>query len=493
MPKRFTPCAPQDTHFALQSESRDAAYLVRAILVSLADQVVCTWPPKGCADATDLLFTSELLLARHLLADFVCDGFGYLAVDNERETALVDCLGDGARETLCRIMTNVVSKGDVRGVNDAALQKKCKTIHEYKACVALLARAGFTFQGERWHPPATAENELLAQAVLTLLTSETSATESHPLTEMLTEVIGPDASGRYYVTQGSLGAGAMGQVFRCLQKGTSLHFAVKVVDVEACGELAPGAVRSAVREECSIMAKVQHDRLVRLHNVFRRGSKHFLVMELVGEGELLRHVKQRTKFSEFEGKYVFRQALEGLGYMHSVNVMHCDLSPRNLLVTTVVAAPALPGAGGLLHDVKIADFGLSVCLAGHRRRISRPVGTPYYTAPEPYLGCSGCGLAAADMWSLGAVLFFMVSSSPPCGEELGMDRRSLLAGNPFWPRASCWGSLSKLAKDLLQGMLVAHPQTRSTLRACARHAWLATPSLQLTWPKLEEWRRSQGG
>merc|ERR1719414_1572030 len=112
-----------------------------------------------------------------------------------------------------------------------------------------------------------------------------------------------------------------------------------------------------LNREVEILSELHHTSIVNLKRVHRTASWVFLVMELVRGGELFDQIVRNRSLQEAEARYIFRQLLEGVGYMHTKHVIHRDLKPENILIASTRQAE--PPQTAKLHDVKIADFGLS--------------------------------------------------------------------------------------------------------------------------------------
>ena len=98
--------------------------------------------------------------------------------------------------------------------------------------------------------------------------------------------------------------------------------------------------------EVGILLRVRHPSVVKLFETFETGRHILLVMELCAGGDLLNYVRKRRKLTEDIAKALFKQIVEGLGYIHSKRILHRDIKLDNIL---------LDGKG----NVKIADFGVS--------------------------------------------------------------------------------------------------------------------------------------
>ena len=122
-------------------------------------------------------------------------------------------------------------------------------------------------------------------------------------------------------------------------------------------------------------------------------------MYVFSGGELFDRIKDQGAYSEKDASGVMRQMCEGIKYMHSNQITHCDLKPDNFLFLN--ETPSSP--------LKIIDFGMSKFV--QRRKYFQVIcGTPYYVAPEVI---SGKYSEHCDIWSLGVVMFVMLFGYPP--------------------------------------------------------------------------------
>lgn len=124
-----------------------------------------------------------------------------------------------------------------------------------------------------------------------------------------------------------------------------------------------------------------------------------IVMDLCAGGELFDSIVEAGNFSEKKAAQVFRKMVEVVHHCHELGVMHRDLKPENFLLTSK----------GADAELKLTDFGLGVFFKpGERFRDL--VGSPYYVAPEVLRKNYS---HEADMWSLGVILYILLSGLPP--------------------------------------------------------------------------------
>lgn len=194
-----------------------------------------------------------------------------------------------------------------------------------------------------------------------------------------------------------LGKGAFGVVSLATSKKTGEHLAVKTISKN---KLVCKEDIKDVQAEVSIMNHVAgHANVVNIKSTHEDKDNVHLVMELCAGGELFDSIVESGNFTEKKAAQVFRKMLDVINHCHQLGVCHRDLKPENFLLTS-------KGEGG---ELKLTDFGLGVFFKpGDRFRDL--VGSPYYVAPEVLRKNYGF---EADMWSLGVILYILLSGLPP--------------------------------------------------------------------------------
>jgi serine/threonine protein kinase len=207
-------------------------------------------------------------------------------------------------------------------------------------------------------------------------------------------------AGKYKILR-PLGAGAMGQVFLCEHVVMRRRVAVKLLPAALASD--PAAVRRFHREARAV-ARLGHPNVVGAHDVDRDGKLHFLVMEYVEGTDLAKLVKRQGPLPVARAADYARQAALGLQHAHEHGLVHRDVKPSNLLVDRSGTVKVLDlGLVRFFHD---AGDDLS------RWRGNAPVGTWDYMAPEQALDSQAVD-TRADVYSLGATLYFLLAGHPP--------------------------------------------------------------------------------
>ncbi|KAI5709967.1 hypothetical protein M8J75_004595 [Diaphorina citri] len=214
----------------------------------------------------------------------------------------------------------------------------------------------------------------------------------------------------------------------------------------------------AVLEACRC-----NSRIVQLHQVFESSHDMILLLELASGGELQSVLDRDEVPSEDETRRLMAQILQGIQYLHSINVVHLDIKPQNLVLTG-----EYPDC-----DVKLCDFGIS-------RHLSRDVdvreilGTPDYVAPE-VLNYEPISLAT-DMWSVGVLMYVLLTGCSPFGGDTKQETFCNIAQCKLEFPEELFEDISEAAQDLMRRLMVKKPADRLSAKQCLEHVWFSQVS-----------------
>ena len=201
--------------------------------------------------------------------------------------------------------------------------------------------------------------------------------------------------GQYRILD-AIGQGGMGRVFKAEHAMMGRQVAIKVLPREK----STPETEAAFQREIRMLARLDHENLVRALDAGHDGKVYYLVTELVDGIDLRRQVLRYGRLDEVAAASVIAQAARGLAYAHAQGIVHRDVKPGNLLVT----------ADG---RVKVLDLGLAgSSLESEAVRLGRVVGTMDYMAPEQMGRPDDVG-PAADIYSLGCTLYFALAGQVP--------------------------------------------------------------------------------
>jgi serine/threonine protein kinase len=267
--------------------------------------------------------------------------------------------------------------------------------------------------------------------------------------------------GKYKVLD-HLGTGGMGTVYLCEHRHMRRRVAVKVLPPDK--SQAPGSLMRFMREAQAV-ARLNHPNIVRAHDIDRDGGVHFLVMEFVDGVNLQHLISTRGALSVARAVNYICQAAAGLQHASEASLVHRDIKPSNLLLDRT----------GI---VKILDLGLAR-FEHHDDYVTglldskTVLGTADYLAPEQARD-SNVDIRA-DIYSLGALFFFLLTKQPPF--DGGNVAHKLIAHQTTTPAAvdSMRPDVPEGVADVIASMLAKDPAERpQTPNAVIRalRAWL---------------------
>ncbi|WOH10902.1 hypothetical protein DCAR_0830379 [Daucus carota subsp. sativus] len=248
-----------------------------------------------------------------------------------------------------------------------------------------------------------------------------------------------------------LGCGAFAKVYHARNIRTGHSVAIKAVSKQ---KVLKGNLTAHIKREISIMSRLNHPHIVRLHEVMATKTKIYFVLEFAKGGELFTKVA-KGRFSEDLSRRYFQQLISAIGYCHSRGVFHRDLKPENLLLDEN-------------WNLKVTDFGLSAVTEQIRPDglLHTLCGTPAYVAPE-ILAKKGYQGDKVDMWSCGIVLFVLNAGYLPFNDpNLMVMYRKIYKGEFRCPK---WTSPD--LKRLLCRLLDTNPETRISVDEIVSDPW----------------------
>ncbi|MDA0917835.1 MAG: serine/threonine-protein kinase [Planctomycetota bacterium] len=295
----------------------------------------------------------------------------------------------------------------------------------------------------------------------TSVAPETLALRKGLLDAIEIEIIGtllrPKETVPGYEILSVLGKGGMGIVYEAKQLNLGRTVALKTVLVSRMGS---ASALSRFEQEARTVAQLQHPNIVGGYDFGRSDGRVFFAMELVQGEELADLIKRKGSLDERLAWGIARQTAAGLAHAANHGVVHRDIKPGNLLLVEPPEGVPFPPDTPL---VKIADFGLAILTnadeSGTRLTSDNTtVGSPHYMAPEQFQQ-SDVDLRA-DIYSLGATVFQMLSGKPPFdGSNLTQIMAGKLAGR-LTPLEELRPGLSPRTYELLDRMMAQSAENR---------------------------------
>ena len=201
-----------------------------------------------------------------------------------------------------------------------------------------------------------------------------------------------------YVLQREIGRGGMGVVYLAKQHELDRQVAIKMI---RSGMLADEGEVRRFYTEAQAAARLRHRGIVGVHQFGRRAGHHFFSMEYIPGTDLQKKINSGLLDSKEAARYV-RDVARAIHHAHQKGVLHRDLKPANVLIDE--------------HDqIHVTDFGLAKHMDSDSSVTGSgaAIGTPHYMAPEQAGGHSDRVCAESDVYSLGAILFALLTGRPP--------------------------------------------------------------------------------
>lgn len=260
-----------------------------------------------------------------------------------------------------------------------------------------------------------------------------------------------------YLMGDLLGEGSYGKVKEMLDSETLCRRAVKILKKKKLRRIPNGEAN--VKKEIQLLRRLRHKNVIQLVDVLYNEEKQkmYMVMEycVCGMQEMLDSVPEK-KFPVFQAHGYFCQLIDGLEYLHSQGIVHKDIKPGNLLLTT----------DGTL---KISDLGVAEALHPFAEddvcRTSQ--GSPAFQPPEIANGLDTFSGFKVDIWSAGVTLYNITTGLYPFeGDNIYKLFENIGKGDYTIPE-DCGPPLS----DLLRGMLEYDPAKRFSIQQIRHHNW----------------------
>uniref|UniRef100_A0A8C5K996 non-specific serine/threonine protein kinase n=1 Tax=Jaculus jaculus TaxID=51337 RepID=A0A8C5K996_JACJA len=331
----------------------------------------------------------------------------------------------------------------------------------------------------------------------------------------------------YKLTSELLGEGAYARVQGARNLHTGKEYAVKIIEKQA------GHSRSRVFREVETLYQCQGNKnILELIEFFEDDTRFYLVFEKLQGGSILAHIQRRKHFNELEASRVVRDVATALDFLHTKGdptplpwvgkldrpasgiwkkLIVCGMFDNYVHMLTISLLFVIPGIAHRdlkpenilcespekVSPVKICDFDLgsgvklnNSCTPITTPELTTPCGSAEYMAPEVvevFRDEATFYDKRCDLWSLGVVLYIMLSGYPPfvghCGADCGWDRgevcrvcqnklfESIQEGKYEFPDKD-WAHISSEAKDLISKLLVRDAKQRLSAAQVLKHPWV---------------------
>ena len=267
----------------------------------------------------------------------------------------------------------------------------------------------------------------------------------------------------FYEKHEEIGQGHFADVYRVKEKSTGTEYAAKYIKKKRLESSRRGVSKKDIQNEVNILAEMDHENIIYLHQVYENRQHVILVLELVGGGELFDFISEREWLTEEEASYFVKQILLGIKHMHSKNVAHLDLKPENVMLK-----------GSESHQLKLIDFGVSKKLKPDEE-VREMLGTTEFVSPE-VINFEPITLNS-DLWSLGVITYIMLSGASPFLGDTQQETYANIMACDYEFDDEFFAETSELAKDFIRKLFIKDQKKRMSVDDCLMHPWIRPKSM----------------
>mmetsp|Transcript_20714 Transcript_20714/g.38561 ORF Transcript_20714/g.38561 Transcript_20714/m.38561 type:complete len:612 (-) Transcript_20714:44-1879(-) len=243
-----------------------------------------------------------------------------------------------------------------------------------------------------------------------------------------------------------LGKGTYGEV-RLVKHRSGDLYAMKVIDKHS---IVDEEALYILKREIQVHKNLSHRHITKLYDHFEDEDNVYLLLEYASKGALFYKARRQTRLTEDEARKFFKQATEGILYLHLNHIIHRDLKPENILLDSK-------------ENVKICDFGWCVKTTELRTTFC---GTLDYMAPEMF-SPEGHSFEV-DLWALGVLLYELLHGKPPFSASTETDVGLSIVKCQY----KIGKHVSEEAADLIRQLLTFDPERRLQAAEILRHSWV---------------------
>lgn len=258
----------------------------------------------------------------------------------------------------------------------------------------------------------------------------------------------------YYDIKDKISQGGFGVVYLAIHKSSKSKRAIKMIAINSTDNTSI----SDILREVGILRKMDSPHIIKIYEVFQSQSHLSIVTEYCKGGELYSRIIESGSFTEnLAAKYI-HQIASSICYLHSNRIVHRDIKPENLLFESTDPDSKL----------KLIDFGTCKHIKKDDRLVDR-IGSAYYVAPEVITGNYD---EKCDVWSMGVILFMMLSGIPPFGgSNNGEIISAIMLNEPNYDPKK-WKHVSEGAVQLVKSMLNKSVPQRISAQDVVNHPWV---------------------
>ncbi|MDH4190074.1 MAG: HDOD domain-containing protein [Betaproteobacteria bacterium] len=250
--------------------------------------------------------------------------------------------------------------------------------------------------------------------------------------------------GRFEILR-ELGRGAQGAVYLAQDSRLERQVALKTLNVEGYDATERAELTRRLVDEARIVSKLQHPNLVALFDAGEEDGTPYLVFEYVEGRTLAQHLREAGTLDPASACALTLAVLRGVAAAHAGRVLHRDLKPANIML----AADLTP---------RVMDFGIACSAAAGPGAKGELMGTPSYMAPETI--ADGRFLPASDVFSIGVLLYEMLTGKPPVKGANPYETLNRILTEQFAPPSRANARVDERLDALVMKALAKKPEDR---------------------------------
>ncbi|KAJ1966064.1 hypothetical protein GGI12_000329 [Dipsacomyces acuminosporus] len=275
---------------------------------------------------------------------------------------------------------------------------------------------------------------------------------------------------KYQITDTVLGKGTFAEIRLVHRTDEQTQLAVKIMEKRNFSLRGTAEGGANYIHEINLLRGIKHPNIVRVFDVAETSRHVYIFMPLLRGGDLFDYIIDHQRLDEAEAKFIIYQVLLALKYLHDANIAHRDLKPENTLL--VSKKP--------YSQVMLTDFGMAKA-AGQQNLMKTMCGTLQYIAPEMISSGVRPGQAlkvgyskAVDCWSLGVMIYAMVSGMLPFSDDEASPQTlfsQILSGHIDFSYP-CWRTIGLECQSFIYNLLRINPDKRMSVDQAFDHTWI---------------------
>ena len=266
-----------------------------------------------------------------------------------------------------------------------------------------------------------------------------------------------------------LGKGAFGNVYESRNPIFDNKIAMKIIDKNKMNINDNNNILNEEKEdmksEINILKKLSHPNIVKIFEFYETDNYFYIITEFCKSGELSKYINNNN-LTESQLCVIFYQVFSGLMYLHENHIIHGDLKPQNILISSKENNSV---SNEIYSWIKIIDFGTAKMFKKEIIKGNDIVGTLYYIAPEVFSSNSDNYDEKSDIWSVGIILYKALTKKYPFIGKSDDETVLSILENDY--DDSLLMNYSDELKDLIKNLLMKDPNKRPSAREALNHIW----------------------